>query len=139
MKESKPQINYIKFPYKAAVVWEKLSNIQAGQLLKALFQIYDIKDVAEPLVQYAYKITIKNVKYFPDRLPIEEWYRIRKSVFEFDAFTCQYCGAENTILECDHMIPISRGGKNITDNLITACLPCNRSKRDKTVSEWLGT
>lgn len=39
----------------------------------------------------------------------------------------------------DHVVPISKGGSNEDTNLVTACLPCNRSKRDKLVSEWKGS
>lgn len=49
-----------------------------------------------------------------------------------DNFTCQYCGAKapEFHLEVDHIIPRSRGGKDTTNNLITACWECNRGKRD---------
>jgi 5-methylcytosine-specific restriction endonuclease McrA len=41
-------------------------------------------------------------------------------------------------LECDHVIPVSRGGKNHIENLATACFKCNRSKNDNLLSEWVG-
>jgi 5-methylcytosine-specific restriction endonuclease McrA len=86
-------------------------------------------------------ITVRNYRKFvgdPGRLPADEWAKLRKAVFERDNYTCRYCGARGVRLECDHVIPISRGGSNDMDNLATACLPCNRSKRDKMLSEWLG-
>ena len=58
-------------------------------------------------------------------------------VFERDDFTCQYCGKRGGDLECDHVIPVARGGGHETTNLVTACAPCNRSKRDRTPEEWL--
>jgi hypothetical protein len=67
-----------------------------------------------------------------------EWARLRSSVFERDNYTCQYCGQRGGKLECDHVVPVSRGGGNDEDNLATACLPCNRSKRNKTPEEWQG-
>lgn len=72
-----------------------------------------------------------------NRCKTTEWVRKREEAFLFDDFTCQYCGRTNTRLECDHIIPISRGGNNDFENLITACFNCNRSKRNKTISEWL--
>jgi hypothetical protein len=58
--------------------------------------------------------------------------RARFEVFKRDAFTCQYCGAHppSVVLECDHIIPVSEGGTNDMDNLVTACFPCNRGKAD---------
>jgi CRISPR/Cas system Type II protein with McrA/HNH and RuvC-like nuclease domain len=70
------------------------------------------------------------------RLPQDQWVALRTRIFERDAFTCTYCGASDRQLECDHIRPVSRGGTNDEDNLTTACGPCNRSKKDKTPSEW---
>lgn len=65
-----------------------------------------------------------------------EWATIRAEVFARDDYTCTYCGAHGVQLECDHVIPVSRGGDSSMDNLTTACRPCNRSKRAKTIGEW---
>lgn len=72
------------------------------------------------------------------RLSGDEWALLRAVVFERDDYTCRYCGERGGRLECDHVVPVSRGGTNEMDNLVTACLPCNRSKRDKLLSEWRG-
>jgi len=66
----------------------------------------------------------------------EIWAKIRMSVFKRDGFTCRYCGASGGKLECDHVIPLARGGSSDLDNLATACRDCNRSKRDKLLEEW---
>ncbi len=50
---------------------------------------------------------------------------------------CAYCGATDQI-EIEHVIPYSKGGKTEPDNLVPACLPCNRSKGAKTPDEWMG-
>lgn len=62
----------------------------------------------------------------------------RLAVLKYDDFTCQYCGAKPAALECDHILPRSRGGDNSFDNLITSCPSCNRAKGTKTLHEWLG-
>lgn len=56
--------------------------------------------------------------------------KIRFDVFKRDLFTCQYCGntPPHVILEVDHIIPVSKGGDNLFDNLITSCFQCNRGK-----------
>ncbi len=64
------------------------------------------------------------------------WAEIRASVFERDSHTCQYCGATGVKLECDHVVPLSRGGNHDISNLAAACASCNRSKRNKLISEW---
>lgn len=60
--------------------------------------------------------------------------KIRFEVFKRDSFTCQYCGqmAPDVVLEVDHIIPVSQGGKNEVLNLVTSCFDCNRGKgKDK--------
>lgn len=70
------------------------------------------------------------------RLPWSQWRDIRQAVFDRDGFACTYCGDAASTLECDHIIPLSQGGSNDLENLTTACMRCNRSKRDKTPDEW---
>src|SRR3989337_290024 len=43
----------------------------------------------------------------------------RRAVFARDGWTCQYCGsaAENM----DHVIPRSRGGQHVWENVVAAC------------------
>jgi len=66
-----------------------------------------------------------------------EWAALRSMIFERDDYTCRYCGERGGKLECDHVLPVSRGGSDDPANLVTACLPCNRSKHAKTPEEWL--
>jgi 5-methylcytosine-specific restriction endonuclease McrA len=56
--------------------------------------------------------------------------KIRFNIFKRDGFQCQYCGSvpPTVILEIDHINPVSNGGTNDIDNLITACFDCNRGK-----------
>ena len=72
----------------------------------------------------------------PNRPPESIWKKIRERIFKRDNYTCAYCGERGKKLECDHVIPVSRGGCHEDHNLVTACFKCNRSKRDKLVSEW---
>lgn len=76
------------------------------------------------------------MNYDNGRLPMAEWAIIRQMVFERDDYTCAYCGKRGGELQCDHIIPVSRGGANLWDNLTTACPPCNQSKNNKTPEEW---
>jgi CRISPR/Cas system Type II protein with McrA/HNH and RuvC-like nuclease domain len=59
--------------------------------------------------------------------------KIRFDVFKRDDFTCAYCGGKppGSVLEIDHIEPVSKGGENDIDNLITACFDCNRGKSDR--------
>jgi 5-methylcytosine-specific restriction endonuclease McrA len=54
-------------------------------------------------------------------------------VFARDGSRCQYCGraAENL----DHVVPRSRGGGHVWENVVAACRPCNARKEDRFLSE----
>jgi hypothetical protein len=65
------------------------------------------------------------------------WLNVRKIVFKRDNYKCTYCGVLADKLECDHIIPLSKGGSNDMDNLTTACRTCNRQKKDKSVAEFI--
>ena len=55
----------------------------------------------------------------------------RKAVLARDAWTCQYCGSERTGLTVDHVIPRSRGGESVWENIVASCAPCNRRKGNR--------
>jgi 5-methylcytosine-specific restriction endonuclease McrA len=55
----------------------------------------------------------------------------RKAVLARDAYTCQYCGREAASLTVDHVIPRSRGGQSVWENIVASCAPCNRKKGNR--------
>ena len=65
-----------------------------------------------------------------------EWENLRNAIFSRDKYVCQYCGKKIHHPDCDHVVPISKGGKSVLDNLVTACPFCNRSKGSKSLQEW---
>lgn len=56
--------------------------------------------------------------------------KVRFETFKRDLFCCQYCGRKppSVALEVDHITPVTKGGKNNVDNLLTSCFDCNRGK-----------
>jgi 5-methylcytosine-specific restriction endonuclease McrA len=52
----------------------------------------------------------------------------RKAVLARDAWTCQYCGSRKPGLTVDHVIPRSRGGTSVWENIVASCASCNRRK-----------
>lgn len=57
----------------------------------------------------------------------------KRNVYLRDNYICQYCGERLHDKNCsiDHVIPVSKGGKNRWDNLTTSCRLCNSYKSDK--------
>ncbi len=66
-------------------------------------------------------------------------YRRRKmtrfEIFNRDHFTCQYCGKQTRQLTLDHVIPRYRGGQHTWENVVSACVACNRRKAGRTPQE----
>ena len=55
-----------------------------------------------------------------------------------DGYSCQVCGADQN-LTVDHLIPISKGGTDDLDNLLTMCGRCNFSKGAKIGGDFFST
>lgn len=58
-------------------------------------------------------------------------------LFSRDDFMCLYCGQTFKAYELsrDHVIPQSRGGRDVWENCVTACRKCNSFKGDRTPEE----
>lgn len=61
----------------------------------------------------------------------------RLRIYIRDKYRCQYCGEKKPAsqLTMDHILPRSRGGDNSPVNVVTACVPCNGRKGDRTPAE----
>jgi 5-methylcytosine-specific restriction endonuclease McrA len=57
----------------------------------------------------------------------------RKAVFARDSGRCAYCGKGATTI--DHVVPRSRGGRHIWENVVAACSRCNHLKADRTLAD----
>jgi hypothetical protein len=60
-----------------------------------------------------------------------------KMLFERDKYMCAYCGHvyPKHKLTRDHVHPVSKGGPDIWENVVTACTTCNRWKDNKTLED----
>ncbi|MGW2633794.1 HNH endonuclease [Streptomyces chattanoogensis] len=47
---------------------------------------------------------------------------------------CAYCNGPAE--ELDHVLPLSRGGRDVAANIVAACRACNASKYTQTLAEW---
>lgn len=59
------------------------------------------------------------------------------ALFKRDARLCMYCGSRfsTTDLSRDHVTPVSRGGADTWNNVVTACKRCNNHKAGRTPEE----
>jgi 5-methylcytosine-specific restriction endonuclease McrA len=63
---------------------------------------------------------------------------LRYQVLKEAKFRCELCGisAEEKALDVDHIMPRSRGGKTVNENLQVLCFTCNSQKRDLDVTDF---
>jgi 5-methylcytosine-specific restriction endonuclease McrA len=59
----------------------------------------------------------------------------RRALFARDGWRCVYCGSGGGRLTLDHVVPRSRGGESVWENVVTACAPCNHRKGNRTLEE----
>ena len=59
------------------------------------------------------------------------------ALFARDQHLCLYCGRHfhRQSLTRDHVLPISRGGRDIWENVVTACFACNSRKGGRTPAQ----
>jgi 5-methylcytosine-specific restriction endonuclease McrA len=60
-------------------------------------------------------------------------FQVKMRVVRRDNYTCQHCKKklDDTEVEFDHIIPISKGGSSEENNIRLTCFQCNRDKSDK--------
>lgn len=60
-----------------------------------------------------------------------------QNLFRRDIHTCSYCGKHfpESKLTRDHIQPVSRGGRDVWENVVAACWKCNNKKGAHTLTE----
>jgi 5-methylcytosine-specific restriction endonuclease McrA len=59
----------------------------------------------------------------------------RRALFARDGWRCVYCGTASGRLTLDHVVPRSRGGDSVWENVVTSCAPCNLRKGNRLLDE----
>ena len=61
----------------------------------------------------------------------------RANIYARDNHTCAYCRTQFELdaLTFDHVVPVAQGGARGWENIVTACIPCNRKKGANTPEE----
>jgi 5-methylcytosine-specific restriction endonuclease McrA len=118
-----------------------LSLIARGRVEAASEEAVEIRGIANTL-RIPTVIRLRRYVNVPRRAA--HW--SRRGVLERDRYTCAYCGIRpggkqsGHILTkgrftIDHVIPVSRGGKNTWVNTVCACQVCNQRKSNRTPHE----
>ena len=65
--------------------------------------------------------------------------KVREELIEAHGAICAYCGEpakEASDFHIDHVLPKSKSGKTIRENLVLACPKCNARKNAFLLREW---
>ena len=68
-----------------------------------------------------------NLEKCENTLTAAEW----REILEKHDHRCTYCGKQLERLTMDHVIPLSRGGHHVRENVVPACRSCNSRKGAK--------
>lgn len=106
-----------------------------SQALQQFVEWVNADDAAEPDEPRIQKETARNARAQARRSKREFSERLRFRILVRDGFRCGACGAsplENrgTELHVDHIVPWSKGGETVPENLATKCSRCNLGKGD---------
>lgn len=90
------------------------------------------------------KMQIKRIEELPivDLLKEQDYYNIKENrlkIFERDKYICYKCYKQLTRFSAtlDHIQPVSEGGENSFDNLVTCCFHCNANRRATPISDFI--
>ncbi len=114
----------------------RVHNIETW--VKRLIQIAPIGSIAQELVRFDMQLMqnaeISGVEYQQGELA---GYEVREYLLEKFGRQCAYCGAKDTPLEIEHVQARSKGGSDKVSNLTLACHPCNQTKGNQDVIDFL--
>lgn len=119
------------------VVEYKFSYTSSGGMAKRKFTVpMTEENIVELIKMLEGKLTISA---FTKEQRVLMTHKLRDYIKERDDFTCCSCGNSiykepNLLLEIDHIIPVSKGGYTVEENLQTLCWKCNRAKSNKIVN-----
>jgi 5-methylcytosine-specific restriction endonuclease McrA len=120
-------LSLVTAPKALALVWRRVAETletDSGVQIRSARFVFDAPSVIR-LTQYI------DVRSRRNRISN------RHRIFARDRHRCQYCGRRGTTfdLTLDHILPKSRGGRTMAENLVTACQVCNNRKGDRTPEE----
>ena len=83
---------------------------------------------------YPYPHVIRLVQYISVPRSVQRKIS-RRALFARDGWRCVYCGTGDGRLTLDHVVPRSRGGDSVWENVVTSCAPCNLRKGNRLLDE----
>ena len=114
-------------PLNVTSIWRACSLLLSGKA--EVIEAHPERRIRSVSASFPYPVVIRLIQFV--RVPRFTARKMtRRAVFARDDHRCQYCGT-TTRLTVDHVVPRSRGGTSVWENITTACAPCNLRKGDR--------
>jgi 5-methylcytosine-specific restriction endonuclease McrA len=103
----------------------KLKDSGLISIKEAEGKIKSWKDIAQEHLK-----TIKRMKHSKNIGYSSKWKKKKEYLLKVQNYKCIYCFCELDLYTAtiDHVIAKSKGGKNVTQNLVVCCSECNQKK-----------
>jgi 5-methylcytosine-specific restriction endonuclease McrA len=99
-------------------------------------ELFDEDDSHEWIRTVSFEICVPRVirLFVFDKLPHQHVRLNRRNLFARDGNHCQYCGRKFATCELsiDHVVPRTQGGPTAWNNVVCACVACNKRKGGRT-------
>jgi 5-methylcytosine-specific restriction endonuclease McrA len=120
-------LNLVSAPKALTLVWRRVAEtieFDRGRFVRTPRFVFELPSVIR-LTHYINVQTRRNRVTNRHRIMARDHYR------------CQYCGQRGTAfdLTLDHILPKSKGGRSLAENLATCCQRCNHRKGNRTPEE----
>ena len=106
--------------------------------------ILSFTEKVEVLERYKETINSVNLSIFvPSVIRLKDYVRFnkkniplnRRNILKRDNHICQYCNSKGKFMTVDHVLPKDKGGCDLWENLVAACVPCNTKKGNKLLKD----
>jgi len=106
--------------------------------------ILSFTEKVEVLERYSDEVRSINLSIFiPSVIRLKDYVKLnqkriplsRKNILKRDGHICQYCNSKSNFMTVDHVIPKDKGGRDLWENLVAACVPCNTKKGNKLLKD----
>jgi 5-methylcytosine-specific restriction endonuclease McrA len=117
------------------IPWQRAAKLLASGKATKPYNYEDSYRIPTGSAHYEIPSAIILRKYI--RVPFTPATMSRKNIMKRDGNACQYCDQQldNVTHTIDHVIPRSKGGKHVWENIVSCCGRCNAKKADKTLAD----
>lgn len=102
---------------------------------QGIVEIVETHDTEKRAVTFSFKVpSIVRLLRFVKVRNLHAVKFSRANIYERDDYTCQYCSTryEPEDLTFDHVVPVAQGGRRSWENIVAACVSCNKKKDNRT-------